>query len=100
MYTNKSIITNDELATGIDVATLLPIYMKINKLIYYKQWEDINTILIHIDIPRMSDTLLMGLLRLTLICKDHLNYWLKLYYAVKIHFNNKGSNVILPKIEN
>jgi hypothetical protein len=93
------VITNDRLATAVDSTTLLPIYEKINRSIYYKRWREVDAVFLHIDIPRMSDVLLMGLLRLTYTYRHNLKSWLSLRNSVQSHFKKKGVNIRLPEVD-
>ena len=80
-------ITNRELIKAKDVKSLLPIYQKINALIINQDWNEIDTIFLHLDIPKMSDVLLIGLLRLTLIWRGYLKSWDILLEAVETHLD-------------
>jgi hypothetical protein len=95
---NSMIITNQELAKAVDFPTLLPIYKKINILIYYKQWDEISITFLCINIPKMSDVLLMGLLRLTWTYRKKIDGWYTLFYTVRDYFDERDVD-LLKEIE-
>ena len=72
------------------VKELLPHYTKINKLLYDKDYEDINSIFNTIDTTTTNGTLLMGLLRLTYIHKKLLSSWVPLRNKVEIELDHRG----------
>lgn len=66
-----------------DVKSLLPFYMEINKLIADKKFNICNSFIEQVIIKDLSDTLLVGLLRLTSSHKNDLPYWTRLLTDAK-----------------
>lgn len=72
-----------------DVKTLLPFYMEINKLIAENKFTVCNNFLKQVRTQELSDTLLVGLLRLTSSYKDELPYWVTLRTNAKQELQNR-----------
>ncbi len=66
-----------------NVKSLLPFYMEINKLIADKKFNICNSFIEQVIIKDLSDTLLVGLLRLTSSHKNDLPYWRRLLTNAK-----------------
>lgn len=81
----------------VDVKTLLPYYEHVNTILVNKEYDFCNDILIEIDIENSSDILLVGMLRLTFLYKNHIECWYDFLNKVekKLISNNLDSQKIL-----
>lgn len=73
-----------------DVASLLPYYKEINKLIVGENFELCNNFLDQIKASELSDTLLVGLLRLTSNWSSKLPTWSLLLHNARNEIINRG----------
>lgn len=72
-----------------DVKSLLPFYMEINKLIAENKFTVCNSFLRQVRTQELSNTLLVGLLRLTSSYKNKLPYWAALRTNAKQELINR-----------
>jgi hypothetical protein len=73
-----------------NVKSLLPYYKKINQLMIKEEFQTCNVFLKNVTVSELSDTLLVGLLRLTYSRKNHLDAWVGLLKRSKDELSKRG----------
>lgn len=73
-----------------DVKSLLPYYKEINRLIVLKNFDSCNIFIKNVRVAELSDTLLVGLLRLTFSWKNKLPSWTLLLVNAKKELTSRG----------
>jgi len=71
------------------VSAILPYYKSINEMLHEKKFEVCDRLLSETDVSQLSDTLLVGLPRLTNIWKSNLPSWNGLYLKALQELENR-----------
>lgn len=69
---------------------LLPYYESINKLLFDKRFDTCDRFFSLIDVSNLSDVLLIGILRLTVMWKDNFKNWDVLLHDAKKQLDLRG----------